>query len=213
VVAARLADGQPAVLRRALGRGQVWLLATSPDPRWSELGTRAGGLLTWLHALVAFSQGPPRSTANWTAGEARRAAFAELGTARQVEVRGPGTTDSRWMQLEEDGAPREPWPTVRPGLYRVVAGERAAVYAVNWPAAEMELAPITAEALRDGLGVPVELTQASEGAGSRSGWRLGPSLSGVLGLLLAMLLIGELVLATRGSQAPPEERARRMSAG
>ncbi|MBI5866415.1 MAG: BatA domain-containing protein, partial [Planctomycetes bacterium] len=51
-VHASFGDGRPAIVSRRHGRGEIFLLATSPDPVWSELGIRAAGLLSWLDALV-----------------------------------------------------------------------------------------------------------------------------------------------------------------
>ncbi len=156
-VHARFADGSPALLSRPHGDGALWLLATSPDPRWSDLGARAAGLITLVHRLIAISAGTPKATANLIAGEMSTRPFATLPADGLVRVtrRAGNEAATDWVRID-GGAPQEPWPADRAGLYVVHArGETgpAAVYAVNWPAEESDTTPIGPRDIAELLGV------------------------------------------------------------
>jgi hypothetical protein len=141
-VHARYTDGSPALLSRRQGDGALWLLTTSPDPKWSDLGSRAAGLITLVHRLIALSAGPPGASANLVAGESSTRSFASLPADALVRVTGRagGEAVTHWVRLA-GGTPREPWPTEQAGLYSIYArGESSpvALYAVNWPAEESD---------------------------------------------------------------------------
>jgi hypothetical protein len=204
-------DGAPAILSRRLGRGDVLLLTTSPDPQWSDLGVRAAGLLTWLHYLIGQSVGPPAGAAQFTAGQLARDSFAALPAAGLVQVRQsepePHVT---WTRLS-NGAPQEPWPTATAGLYavRAASGGETAEYAVNWPAEEFDLTPITRDGLVQVLGTERVTLERAGAADVRpvSGWRalVGRRLDPValLGLLLLALFAIEVTVASRQSARRP----------
>ena len=204
---ARYRDNEPSLLVRRIGRGQAILMTTSPDPEWSDLGVRASGLMSLLHTLVDESLGPATLAARFTTGEESGHVLAGLPPTGLVHVSGPNET-AAWIRLTE-GRPQEPWPTAAPGLYRVRApgtSGTVAWYAVNWPAEELDLTPVTRDGLVRMLGIEeVELKQgAAVDGGTETSWiqRLlafsDPSWP--LGVFLLVVFAGETLLATRPQQ-------------
>jgi hypothetical protein len=157
IVEARYADGVPAILSLPRGHGRFVLLTTSPDPRWSELGMRAAGLLTWLHELLQESRRLPGAVTTFTAAEVTRRSFPGLpsrATARVLLLTDEGGKVSA-VRLA-DGQPEGGWPTDQPGIYAVRTsggGTQEIRYAVNWPAEESDLTPIEPDRLQVLLGV------------------------------------------------------------
>lgn len=200
---ARLSDGTPFLLSRALGAGRIWLLGTSPDPAWSELGQRAAALLSLLDALIQRGGGLSSSSAQFAVGDEPRGALPGLADSGLLRV--ASTSPPRpavWRRLK-DGVPDQPWPSDAPGLYevRTSAGERRAVYAVNWPAAEADLRAITLPEVAEKLGAPrvlrasaVAHSSRGEGLGRVVG-RLRPDLLASIGLVALLCL--EVLLAGR----------------
>lgn len=189
--AARWTDGTPALLERRLGRGAVTLLCTSPDPQWSDLGRRAAGLLTLLHAITAPETDSPH-TANFIAGRRadRRFAGFESDLAARVSRReSPELVENVTLR---DGAPVEGWPTRTPGIYEVRGRSTEALYAVNWPDAEGDLTPLDEAELRRRTGVE-SATIRTGGAparadASRRFWLPHPTQILALSLLLLLIL-------------------------
>lgn len=204
-VLARYTDDVPALVARRLGRGRLLLLTTSPDPRWSELGLRAAGLLSWLHALVRDARHAPDVSANWLAHEPARLAFDGLpldGLVAVVPLE--PASDARWLRLR-GGVPADGWPTAAAGLFAVhtsLDAPPAALYAVNWPAAESDLTPLVPDMLRQRLGV-AQLTVQTPTAGAVavrapvSRWWARFGFGRLLALLLLALFVAELMLASR----------------
>ncbi len=205
-VVARYVDDVPAIIELRLGRGRVVLLTTSPAPRWSDLGVRAAGLLTWLHERVDEAVGPPTGVRMFIAGERCDGGFATLPRDGVVSVvREDEDGAPVWRQLA-GGQPREPWPTEQPGVYAIREGGLVrARYAVNWPDVEFELSPVTREALSDRLGTDrVRLVRSAEELASPTASGRGLGLNGVaLAALaaLALLLLESWLAATRGRNA------------
>ena len=216
---AAYSDGVPAVIARTVGRGRLVVLTTSPDPEWSDLGVRAAGLMTWLHALVGAGLGRPTAAEQFTAGQTSHAVFAELPAAGLVTIAAapPAEVPDQWVRLKA-GEPQQPWPTSRAGLYTVRGPSgtgRVARYAVNWPAEEFDLTPISHAELVRTLGterVTLEQLDGAEGALGES-W-LGRLLrfavpAWVLALVLLLAFVFEMVFAASrdvpraAPQAPP----------
>lgn len=207
VVHARYADRSAALVSRTLGRGALWLLTTSPDPAWSELGTRAAGLITLLHRLLRAGQGPTTCAANFVVDEQSRRPFpalAGLSMARVSRADDPSWRPA-WIPLE-DGAPAQPWPTPRPGLYTLAGsdGRTVAAYAVNWPDEESDLTPMTREHIAELLGVEsVSIDDQANGNARpnrgllQAGWAERFSSEQILGGVLLILFLLELSLANR----------------
>lgn len=209
-VEALLGDETPLLLSLRHGRGELWLLTTSPAPAWSDLGTRAAPLLSLLHALGGFSR----------RGAARIADFAVHGSDRRTI---PGVTadglvsvvrvaagagQPTWVRMTA-GAPEHAWPANEPGVYaiRTAAGRPAeALYSVNWPVDESDLTGLSAGELSSRLGVVrVQVTDASTAAlptqNATPGGSTEPGLVAAVALLA--LLISESLLAGRGARRPP----------
>jgi hypothetical protein len=214
-VPARYSDNIPAILRLAVGRGRIVVSTTSPDPAWSELGARAAGLMAWLHGLVDEARGGPNAVAQFTAGQRSLRRFGGLPASEVVSVRlrGGRNSEPTWVRLS-GGVPQQPWPTNLAGLYDVQStGERrTAHYAVNWPAEESDLTPITEDALVEKLGteritvVRTRELSADNGAAPLNPLRALSDPAHTLTLALLLLFVGEMVLAVRrhhASQPPP----------
>jgi hypothetical protein len=164
-VLATFADGQPLLLRRQLGQGQVWLWATAPLGAWSSLG--AGPVLVPAVQRAA-------------AIGARRLAALEDGWCGELC---PAPGEPAWEALAPSGAD----PLVDAGVYR--AGQR--LIALHRPPAEDLPDRLPPERLAEWLGdlpcvvfaAPAEAT----GALQSEVWR------GLLAALL-LLLLAESVL-------------------
>lgn len=197
---AQYRDGLPAIVQRPFGRGQIYLLTTSPAPDWSELGVRAAGLLTWLHELIDEAVGPPQAVAELFVGEVDRRGFAALPADGHVQVRRRAAPGQVWSIQLTKGAPARPWPAERPGAYEISAPgnlKTVVVYVVNWPAAESDLAPIDIDALRPLLGSEAltmtdEPSEARAAGGAVRALLDSVSLSRVVAFLLLASFLAEL---------------------
>jgi hypothetical protein len=210
-VEARYTDGVPAIVSLRRGRGRLVLLTTSPDPQWSEFGTRAAGLLSWLHVLLQQALGSPDAVATFTTGEATRRSFARLPSGGVARVASSVDEKSRLASVRlSNGEPTRGWPTEWPGVYAVRAGREdtpEALYAVNWPAEESDLRPIAVDRLSALLGVEsVTIEREQPGAGGT-----GPTLlsrltewgdiARMLPFVLLALMLGETLVAARGRRS------------
>lgn len=164
VVHARLDDGAPLIVERALGAGRFLLLAVAPDPQSSDLGLRAAALLTWLHAVAREAHGRPQGIANVLVGDELTGAFAPLDE-RGVELTGPD-----FERVFEPGDADRRWPTRSSGVYLLRTDGNAVpagVYCANWPPEESDLSPVTPERVSQFLGVD-SMTVISLGSGAAS---------------------------------------------
>ncbi len=202
-VAARWTDSAPALLQRRIGRGTVVLLCTSPDPQWSDLGRRAAGLLTFLHAIAA-PEADSQLAANFIAGvrtDRRFPGFENDVAARVSRRDSPELIETVTLR---DGAPVDGWPTRTPGIYEVRGRSAEALYAVNWPDAEGDLTPLDEAELRRRTGVDSATIRTSAAtAAARGPDRLWiPSAAQILALTLLLLLVVEAWMS-----GPVEEHA------
>lgn len=160
VVHARFSDQVPAIVSKRLGRGELYLLATSPDPAWSELGIRAGGLLTWMHNLIGRTQSLADRAIQHTIGEPlsmpiglprgvnETKLIAETETREAISL---PLVDGRIVEL----------PIRDPGIYSIRSPDNgpAIRIAANWPPEESQLETISADKIGELLGVDaVEVT-------------------------------------------------------
>ena len=200
-------DGQPAIVSRSIGRGRILALTTSPDPQWSDLGVRAAGLLMWLHHLIDQAIGPPTAVAQFTAGETPQVPFAVLPANGLVQIASEGPTARKptWVRLV-DGVPQQPWPTDSAGIYTVRPAEQrggTALYAVNWPAEEFDLAPIDRAGLVRILGTEQVALETPEADATVSPPRFflrllrASDLTTPLGPLLLALFVAEMAAASK----------------
>lgn len=225
-VEARYADGVPAMVSLRRGRGRLLLLTTSPDPQWSDLGTRAAGLLTWLHQLLREALGPPDAVATFTAGQVSRHSFAGLPGRGIAWVSSLSHGAGKPIAVPLSNAePTTGWPTAQPGIYAVRTGGRAAremLYAVNWPAEVSDLTAIEADRLGVLLGVKDVVLEGVEATMHEVESALFSRLIGLrdparaLPFVLLVLLLGELLLAGRargigGASAKGHPRSGRLA--
>jgi hypothetical protein len=172
-VLASFSDGAPFLARKAIGKGEVYFCATSADPNWSTLMDGAV-LVPMLQRM--FAQGANRVNA---------ATITDTSELRAQDV-------STWKSL--DSSARN--PKLHAGIYRV--GNR--FVAVNRPAAENDLQPASADAIR-GLfaSVPFQMHQESAARNDRlqgEVWRMFVTL-----MLIFLLVEAVLILPSKTSHA------------
>ncbi len=203
------ADGAPALLSIRIGRGTLLALATSPDPSWSDLGTRAAGLLSLMHELIERARPEQTRAANATVGQPMRQAFAGLDAVTQVRVvpLEAAAATPRDIRLEA-GRPPAGWPGDQAGLYRVDAAGRAAValYAMNWPAEESDSTPISTDEVARRCGLASVETLVIEPADTARAPRASPlwpslTLAQILSAVLLAALAAESLLSRRRPDA------------
>ena len=158
---ASYADGGPAILERAVGRGRVLLWTTTIDLDWTDLPIRTAYLPLVSRTLRYLARRAGESRIALTVGERNRIALEGLG-AEQLIYTGPD--GSRHVMGVEDDVARFVPPVV--GIYTaslVVRGaERPAPelsVAANHPVAESDTTPAP----------PDELAAWLRGAGAGSG--------------------------------------------
>jgi len=161
---ASFAEGAPFLTRAAIGKGEAYFCATSPDPAWSALADGAV-LVPMLQRLLAAG-----------ARRVNTASMIDCGEARAAEG---------WSRADE-ASPSD--PRLRAGVYQT----EGRFVAVNRPAAENDLARISSEAARQLFAsVPFRLhEEKSSGADRLQGeiWRIFVS------LMLAFLLLESFLL-------------------
>lgn len=212
VVHIRGADGAPLLISHSLGRGRIAWLLTGPDPAWSEFGQRAANLLAILHGLLIDASGPPR-VASVEAGHRADFEFPPAGRTLLVEKIDP--VESGAPATISSSSPRDAWPTALPGLYSVRAAganDPQSMYAVNWPAAESDPTPISAEQIARQLGVQQVRRTTLEDAGNAPGfsgaaaaWHIPPQR--LIAIALIVLLALETIMSTRSGLAVSATKA------
>lgn len=204
-VVARFADGTPWCLERTVGAGSVLLFATPLDRAWSDFPLRPAfvmaitravqhAALGWSSRLAHLTNEPLSVEVPARFGRARIQVGQPDGTTTLVTpVPGPNNT------LRADVA-----STGRSGFYRLwaegagSANTELGLFAVNPPAEESDLTPLTREQAQGRLGT---LTAAYVGAdedaekglrGSRAGIELWPWLLGAaIACLLTEMFLGQ----------------------
>lgn len=165
-------DGQPAIVSTTLGSGRIIMLTTSPDPSWSELGVRAAGLLSWLHALVDAHAGRVGRVLNLVAHTTADAQLTGVPDGRLAwQKLGAADKPSRSLLLA-GGRPTDGWPTNEPGLFALKSGSAVqALVAVNWPAQESDPMPVSTDRLARRLGAEdVQIRRGQQRPAERKGW-------------------------------------------
>lgn len=219
-ILARFADGVPAILAQARGQGVMLLLATSPEPEWSELGVRAAGMLSWLHALCERRAAVGPRAADFVAGSQPGPDWLGETTSESILLTREGNPAPDGFDTTPDpatiglrlvgGRPAQGWPTARPGIYRLevpvarstVAQRTVAMYSINWPPEESDLRRTGADAIRHPFGIGTdrfaivtdEAIQAPGGLPTRA-WGLSP-----LQVVMLLALSGILVEALLGQR-------------
>lgn len=195
-VLARFDDGLPAIVEKKSGNGRIVLVATGLDPSTGDFPLQPA-FLPFLRQLVLHTSGRDatplwRTTAdNWAIPE---------GIADPV-VRSPDESLVRPVRDTAGSAV----PLSDAGVYAAFAtsasGEPRAQTAVNAPASESDLTPIDPKELLLGvrtsqtLGAADSLPTTPDAMERRQGlWR-------ILLVVVALALLGETFMATRGSRA------------
>ena len=204
-----LQSGAPFLHEIRSGQGRVLVVGVAPDPEWSDL-TQRGLFVPLLYRAVAYL------SAGAAAGAPEEEGLVRVeGASPDVPITLVGP-DSVSTVPEQRVVPGGVLVDVRggaerPGLYRVVQGERTLrVVAVNGDSAESDPTPLTAEDAAERLeaatGRPVRVLDAARvdaGAGGRSG---PPLWTYLLGVALACL-VAETLLTTRWRAASAGARA------
>lgn len=203
-VEAAFPDGQPMLLSVRRGRGAVYLLGASLDPRFSDLGIRAAALLTWMHALLGGVDDPAAPGAGHLVGEVpsapRLSNFA--ATLRQFDYATRSWRDRAFQATA--ASPHEAGVLV---AGPVAARSRREVVAFNWPPEESDLTEISAAQLREITGIEgmslQRIGRAADGAQTGARPRFSDALrpTQLIGLFLLLSLLVELMFANRAPRA------------
>ncbi len=195
-VLARFDDGLPAIVEQKIGAGRVVLLATSLDGATTDFPLQPA-FLPFLRQLVMHSSGRDaaplwRSTAdNWS---------LPTGIADPV-VRTP---DESLLRPERDSAGRAV-PLADAGHYALfsgtASGEPRSMVAVNAPSSEADLTPIDPKELLLGVRTSETLAAADSVAPTPDALERRQSAWRFLIVIVALALIGETFMATRGWRA------------
>ncbi|GAB4264393.1 BatA domain-containing protein [Deferrisoma sp.] len=186
---ARFADGAPAILERAVGRGRVLFVATTLDRDGADLCLQAG-FLPWLERLLLHAAGRlrPRVPAVVTAGEP-----LELPYGETVTLEGPDGGRTVW-------APGDPPPVpTAVGPYRVITegGVEDRFYA-RLPPAESDLRRLAPEEAARRLGAGARAATAGEAVGAGTAAIPGRTdASGAVAAALVAALLAEAALSAR----------------
>ena len=200
-VIARFADGTPYLVERIVGSGSVLLFASAFDRSWSDLPLRPAFVMTMTRAVQHAALGWSSRLAHLTNEALSTEVPARFGRAR-IQVANPdGTTAVLTPTPGPGNTLRVELPTTnRAGFYRVSADTPATelgLFAVNTPAEESDLTPLTREQAQGRLGaLQAGYVAADEDAAAgmrraKSGFELWPWL---LGIALACL-VAEMFLA------------------
>lgn len=196
VVLARFDDGLPAIIERRLGGGRVLLLATALDAGTTDFPLQPA-FLPFLRQLVMHASGRDatplwRFTAdNWSLPE---------GVADPV-VRTP---DEGLLRPVRDTA-GSAVPLADAGHYALFSGsangEPRATVAVNAPGSESDLTPIDPKELLLGVRTSETLAAADSVAPTPDALERRQSAWRFLLVVVALALLGETFMATRGWRA------------
>ena len=164
---ARYADGTPAVLGGALGRGRVAVLNMAPDATWSDL-VRQPVFVPLLHHLIYYlAEGRRMRVMEAPVGEATVGVIS--GEEAEVTITGLDGTTVRAPQVE-NGTWR--WRAGEPGVYRWHSeGESSGGFAVNLDVAESDMSRVS-PALVQKLLRPARATVVPAGQAAQAAARL-----------------------------------------
>ena len=195
-VLARFDDGLPAVIERRVGTGHVVALALPLDAQNSDLPLQPA-FLPFVRQLLLHTSGRDAVPLWRTTGES----WSLPDSLREPVVRTP---DGSLLRPKGDTLGRAV-PLADAGLYAAfsgsVTGAPEAIAAVNVPSGESDLTPIDPKELL--LGVRESAPSAAESSAPptpselerrQNPWR-------VFLIIVALALIGETIMATRGWRA------------
>jgi hypothetical protein len=150
-VVLRFADGSPAVVERAVGRGRVWMMGSTAGTAWNDLAVRPV-FVPLLHRSLASMIDTPESGGNLRTGSPASLRLGAEWTGRDATVTGPedggmARTWTRLLRAVPGGSLLEFDETLWSGLYRVgvVGGPgRSGLVAAQMDPAESDLTEWTA---------------------------------------------------------------------
>lgn len=189
------------------GSGAAFLLATSPDPRWSDLPVRGLFIPLLYRSIYYVSSGESVQGDRLIAGQPGEVRLTGIGDAEPLRLLGPDGEDFTPEQrtlfgavlLATDASLRTP------GIYDVMAGATLVRrVAVNLDSRESDLAAFTpdeaANRLAAATGIPVRVLDV-EGAGALGvieaiqAERTGVELWNVFLLLALLFLVAEMLVS------------------
>lgn len=201
-VAARFADGSPFLVERVLGAGSVLLFAAPLDKAWTDLPLRPAFVMAMTRAVQHAALGWTSRSAHQTNEPLSVEVPARFGRAR-IQVRTPAGQNATVTPVPGVGTTlrAEITATGRSGFYRLWAENPQAelgLFAVNPPAEESDLAPLTREQAQARLGsLQAGYVGADEDAETgmrraKAGIELWPWLLGLaLACLVAEMFLGQ----------------------
>lgn len=195
----------PALVERSVGKGRVITLATSvtdfPGPKaWNELA-RDWPWVMLADETLLYLAGEREGHFNYQVGETPDVRLNPEDRATQFVVQMPGNEAYR-ANLNPEARLINLMPAGRPGNYQVRSSENATEYhgfTANLPREQSDLTRMAPAALADVFGkYPFQVARnRSEIERAQSKERVGREVFPILMVLLAIVLAGEFVLATR----------------
>lgn len=199
-VAARLADGTPAIATRSVGRGQVITYCMPADKEWSDLPLRPAFLML-LQRTVQLATLGNRPRLSITVHEPLTQSVSARDADQRFVSRDPrGGERFLTPQAGADGQTViEQNDTPYAGFYAFAKGSTSYAFAVNPPADESAIATIERSAVEERLaGLPLAwIGSGSEAAATIERGRVGREIWTILLILAIACLIAESVLALR----------------
>jgi hypothetical protein len=209
------ADGRPALLERALGRGHVLVMTTpisdplSPQGRkaWNELptGENAWPYFILANEMAGYLVASAETRLNYLAGQTARLTNEGGLDPDRYQLFSP--TDDPYEVTARDGEVTVKFTDI-PGAYRLKGQlERPIVrgFSVNLAPSATELTRITAASLDEQLGQSrYRLVKSQEEITVEGEERVGREFFSYLALALALVLAWEHVLSNRFYKQPAE---------
>ncbi len=203
LVAARFTNGEPFLVSKSFGRGQVVLMTTSIDADWTTLPTKPD-YVAFLHELI-FELSSGRASRNVDVGASLIVPLPADSVAADWQFRSP---DGHEHDAQLAGDELRPLlrsdETAQPGIYRLHRRDKAPqvrddVFVVNADRAESDLNPLpddrwaelTAADRLHRIATPQELGESLKSDHARVEiWHL-------LMLVFLAMLVGEVVMTRR----------------
>ncbi|WP_029190169.1 BatA domain-containing protein [Verrucomicrobium spinosum] len=167
-VISRLVNNEPSVVEWGFGEGNVVLFNSTATPDWNNLPLHPA-FVPYLQRLMGHFNRKNESRLVLAPGDTFRKPVAIEWDGREFAVQGPGFREPRSagrVVSDDSGAFLRFAGTDRAGAYRVtVAGEPAAMFAVQMAAQESDLRLVDQEKIKTALtvtrapGTPVPATQ------------------------------------------------------
>jgi hypothetical protein len=203
-VALAISNGDPLILTQSIRRGRVVLVTTSADNSWSPLPLW-GTYEPLVKEILAWCTASQTQGQNIQVGDPLEGAVATTTGLMEVSIERP-SGQRRRVPLEIQGD-YNAWrydDTFTSGFYTAQFGSSlpsSQLFAVNLPAAESDLTPISPEELQNEAwpGIPIDYETAWQAADKPMMSPAGPARRLHVGILYAVvvLLVVETLLARR----------------